>query len=110
MTLGSLERLTYRHLALFGAVVHWYARYEFLMQRIAAKAMDADCSCIVLLTKDLSFDAKRLALLRLLRHRSMPLDQIDAIIGYLKLPMRLRPLCEDVEHSEWMVGSPADAI
>jgi hypothetical protein len=104
------EPIDERTLALFGAIVHWYARYECLMQRIMAKLIGADYSAVILLTKALTFSEKREALLRLLRHRDVPLDQIDAVRGYLKLPSRVRPLCEDIEHSEWMKGAGGAGI
>jgi hypothetical protein len=110
MTTPTSGRLTERHLTLFGAIVHVYARYELLMQRIMAKAIGADGSAVILLTRTMTFTEKRYALLALLRHRSVPLDQIDAIRDYLKLPSRMRTLCDDIRHSDWTGGATADSI
>jgi hypothetical protein len=103
-------RLTERHLTLFGAIVHVYARYELLMQRIMAKAIGADGSAVILLTRTMTFTEKRGALLALLRHRRVPLDQIDVIRDYLKLPSRMRILCDDIRHSDWTAGATVDSI
>jgi hypothetical protein len=110
MNAATSTPLTERHLQLFGAIVHCYARYELLMQRIMAKAIGADGSAVILLTRTLTFLEKRLALLALLRHRRVPLDQIDAIRDYLKLPSRLRTLCDDISHSDWTAGAVVDSI
>jgi hypothetical protein len=103
-------RLSERHLTLFGAIVHCYARYELLMQRIMAQAIGADGSAVILLTRTMTFVEKRQALLALLRHRSVPLDQIDAIRDSLKLPSRMRVLCDDIRHSDWTAGVSKDSI
>jgi hypothetical protein len=67
--------LTERHLLLFGTIVHWFARYELLMQQIMAVVLQVESGCILLLTRDLDFSEKRQALFDLLRHRKIPLDQ-----------------------------------
>ena len=110
MNTATSARLTERHLTLFGAIVHSYARYELLMQRIMAKAIGADGSAVILLTRTMTFTQKRDALLALLRHRRVPLDQIDAIRDCLKLPSRMRTLCDDIRHSDWTAGASKDSI
>ncbi len=102
--------LTERHLTYFGAITHGFARHELLMQRIMAHAMGADDSSTIQLTKTMSFSQKRDALLALLRHRDVPLDQIDAIRDHLKLPSRLRALRDDICHSDWTAGVAMDSI
>jgi hypothetical protein len=71
--------LTERHLTLFGTIVQWFARYELLMQKIMATVIGLDSAAVILLTRGLTFDDKHRALLGLLRHRGIPLDQFDAI-------------------------------
>ena len=83
VTLGCL---TERHLMLFGTIVQLFARYELLMQEIMARAIRSDSAAVILLTRGLTFGDKRHALLGLLRHRSVPLDQFDAVYKYLEVP------------------------
>jgi len=71
--------LTERHFTLFGTIVHWMARHEVLIERIAAHVIGSQSSDVMLLTRDLTQGEKRLALLSLLRHRTVPYDQVDAI-------------------------------
>jgi len=110
MNTATSGSLTERHLTLFGAIVHSYARYELLMQRIMARAIGADGSAVILLTRTMTFTQKRDALLALLRHRRVPLDQVDAIRDCLKLPSRMRTLCDDIRHSDWTAGASKDSI
>jgi len=110
MNTATSGGLTERHLTLFGAIVHSYARYELLMQRIMARAIGADGSAVILLTRTMTFTQKRDALLALLRHRRVPLDQVDAIRDCLKLPSRMRTLCDDIRHSDWTAGASKDSI
>jgi len=102
--------LTERHLTQFGAIVHWFARYERLMQLIMTKASGADGASVMAMTKELGFSQKRRALLNLLRHRDAPLDQIDAIRDYLKLPARLESLRDDIAQCEWTRGAREDSV
>jgi hypothetical protein len=81
-----LDCLSERHLLLFGTIIQWYARYEFLIQEIMAATAGCDTGSIVVLTQGLDFGGKRRALLDLLRHRNIPLDQYDRINGYLVVP------------------------
>ena len=104
------DALSDQHLALFGAIVHWFARYECLMQRAMTKVGDADDASVIALTKGLDFGEKKEALLRLLHYRDAPLDQCDAVRDYLKLPSRLEPLRDDIAHSEWTRGGAEDSI
>jgi len=110
MAQATPNGLTEPCLAQFGAIVHWFARYECLMQRVMAKASDADGASVLAMTKELGFSQKRRALLKLLRHRDAPLDEIDAIRDYLKLPARLEPLRDDIAHCEWTQGANEDSV
>jgi hypothetical protein len=99
-----LDCLSERHLLLFGTIVQWFARYEFLIQEIMAAAAGCDTGSIVVLTRGLDFGGKRRALLDLLRHRNIPLDQYDRINGYLVVPYTLTPLRNNIVHSTWIAG------
>ena len=110
MTATTPNPLTVRHLEQFGAIVHWFARYEALLQHVMAKSSGADGASVLAMTKELGFDQKRRALLNLLRHGDAPLDQIDAIRDYLRVPARLEPLRDDIAHCEWIQGGREDSI
>jgi hypothetical protein len=102
--------LTERHLTLFGTIVQWFARHELLMQEIMATVIGSDSAAVMLLTRDLIFSEKQQALLRLLRHRRVPLDRFDAVRAYLKVPHALSRLCDDIEHSAWVAGPSPNSI
>jgi hypothetical protein len=95
------DGLTERHLLLFGTIIQWFARYELLMQEVMATVAESDTACIMLLTRGLDFRGKRRALLDLLRHRTIPLDQFDEIGKYLMIPHNLTPLRDDIAHTTW---------
>jgi hypothetical protein len=100
----GLGCLTERHLLLFGTIVQWFARYELVVEEIMAAAAGCDSGSIIVLTRDLDFDGKRRALLDLLRHRNIPLDQYDRINAYLTAPYTLTSLRNDIAHSAWISG------
>jgi hypothetical protein len=100
----DLNCLSERHLLAFGTIVQWFARYELLTQEIMAMSIGADSGSIVLLTSGLDFSKKRQALLALLRHRDIPVDQYDEINKFLMVPHTLFPLRNDIAHSGWVVG------
>jgi hypothetical protein len=102
--------LTERHLTLFGTIVQWFARYELLMQEIMATVIGSDSAAAMLLTRDLTFSEKHQALLRLLRHRRVPLDRFDVVRAYLKVPHALSSLCDDIVHSAWVAGPSPNSI
>lgn len=97
----STDCLNERHLQLFGAIIHWFARYERLMLEMAAHVAGSDYAAILLLTRGLDFEGKREAVLDLLRHRRVPLDQNDRIQAYLGVPQTLTRLRNDIAHSTW---------
>ncbi len=93
--------LTERHLLLFGTIIHWFAGYERLILEISATVAGSDYAAVMLLTRGLDFEGKRKALLDLLRHRAVPLDQYDRVCEYLKIPQGLTQLRNDIAHSTW---------
>jgi hypothetical protein len=110
MSNGTPDCIDDQHLLLFGRVVHCFARHEALMQEIIAAVSGADVASIKLLTRSLSFTEKREALFNLLRHRAVPLDQIDQIQGYLRVLKTFTPLRDDIAHSVWIEGKPSNLI
>ena len=110
MSVTPSDCLTERHLMLFGTIVHWFARYEVLMQRIMATVTGSRMADVMLLTKTLTPDQKRMALLDLLRHRVIPLDRFDAVYKYLTIPETFGLLLSDIEHSVWVAGTSSHSI
>ncbi len=98
--------LTEKHLALFGAIVRWFARYELLMLDLTAAVAGSDASAVMILTRNLDFNGKRLALLDLLRDRAVPLDRYDRICNFLTVPNTFLSLRNDIAHAAW-VHAPA---
>ena len=101
MTGISEDCLTENHLRLFGAIIRWFARYELLMLELTAAIAGSDASAIMILTRNLDFRDKRLALIDLLRHRAIPLDQYHRIVDYLIVPNTFLSLRNDIAHSAW---------
>ena len=110
MSFTSSDCLTERHLMLFGTIVHWFARYEVLMQRIIATVIGTHSADVMLLTKHLTLGEKRIALLDLLRHRVIPLDQFDTVYKYLTIPETFSLLVSDIKHSAWVAGRSSSSI
>ncbi len=102
--------LTERHLTLFGAIVHWLAQYEVLIQRITATVIGSHSADVMLLTKNMTLGEKRIALLGLLRHRAIPRDRFDAVYRYLVVPETFRALSSDIRHSAWVAGNSSNSI
>ena len=107
MTMGCLSE---QHLLLFGAIIQWFSRYEFLIQEVIATVVGAELAPVILLTRNLDFSGKRLALLDLLRHWTIPLDRFDRVSEYLMVPHTLTPLWADIIHSTWMPGASSSWI
>lgn len=105
-----LNCLTDRHFLLFGTIIHWFARYEFLMQAIIANVTGSDVAAIMLMTRDLDFSKKHSVVLDLLRHRSIPIDQLDRVGQYLTMPHTRTRLRNDIAHSTWILSESPHLI
>jgi hypothetical protein len=64
--------LTEQHLAVFGTILQCFARYELTIEQVIANVLQTDVSSIPILMRHHDFLAKRLALLDLLRDKSIP--------------------------------------
>lgn len=105
-----MDYLSERHLFLFGAIIQWFARYELLMQETMATIIGSDTASVKILTSDLDFIGKRQAMLDLLRHKAIPLNQFDHICAYLRVPGTFIQLRNDIAHSTWVFNQPPDSI
>ena len=110
MNIEALDPLTSQHLALFGAVVQWFARYETLMEEMTAAVAGCDLPAVILLMRSHSFTGKRQTLLDLLRHRATAMDEFDRIRGYLVIPHKLARLRDDIGHRAWRRGAAPDGV
>ena len=99
MNKTSDDCLTEKHLLLFGTIIRWFARYELLMLDLTAAVAGSDTSATMILTRNLGFRDKRLALIDLLRHLAIPLDQYHRIIDYLIVPNTFFSLRNDISFS-----------
>ncbi len=99
-----------RRLLLFGTIVQNFAAHELLIQRVMAHVLGTQVASIILLTRPLAFEEKRKALLDLLRHREIPLDQYDCVRAYLTFLLTFTRLRNDIVHSVWISAPSPDAI
>lgn len=104
------QSLSERHLFLFGSIINWFARYERLMVEAMARLTGGDLVSIALMTRRLSFEEKRRALLNILRHRGIPIDQYDRVNEYLRIPSGLVALQENIIHSTWVVHHEPNSV
>jgi len=102
MNKAILGSLTERHLMLFGTIIQLFARYELLMQEVMTTISGAAPAAIILLTRNLDFRGKRQALLDLLRHWTVPVDQYDRVGAFLLVPEEMTPLRDDIAHAAWV--------
>ena len=106
----AISNLSDDHLRLFGRIVQIYARYELLMQCLMARVAGCTPAAVMILTRGLDFSGKREAVLDLLRHSKIPLDQFDRINKLLVVPATLNQLRHDVAHCIWVKGEAPDSI
>lgn len=90
-----------KHLLLFGTIVQNFAAHELLMARVMAHALGTEVPAVLLLTRTLSIEEKRKALLDLLRHVQAPLDQYDCVNSFLSYLLPFIRLRYDIVHSSW---------
>jgi hypothetical protein len=104
------EGLNDRHLLLFGTIVQWFARYERLMVEAMGQLAGVDSTSAALMTRELSFEEKRRALLNVLRYRKVPIDQYDRVCEYLRVPHALSALRDNIVHATWAAGRQANSV
>ena len=102
--------LTERHLALFGTILQCFARYELTIEHAIAGVLQTDDPSIAILMRHLDFMGKRIALLDLLRDRSIPGDQWERIFAYLAVPSCHVGLRNQIAHSTWMASREPKSI
>jgi len=102
--------LTERHLAMFGRIIHWFARYETVIDRVIAELAGSDVACMAVLTRNHGFAAKRLALLDLMRLRELPSDRWERVHAYLAVPDGQASLRDAIAHSTWIAAPGPHSI
>lgn len=110
MTIAQDEILTQRHLAVFGAILQGFARYELTIEHAIAGLLQTDTSSIAVLMRQVSFMDKRMALLDLLRERSVPGDRWERIFAHLAVPACHVGLRNYIAHSTWTASPEPKSI
>lgn len=110
MTTAQVDGLTQRHLAVFGAILQGFARYELAIEQAIAGLLRTDASSIAILMRQVSFMDKRMALLDLLRERSIPGDKWERIFAHLAVPARHVGLRNQIAHSTWAASPEPNSI
>ena len=110
MSQTTTSAITDQHLSRFGTILQSFAQHELLMQEIMAVVSGADVTSIRLLTHGLNFTQRRDALFNLLRHRAVPIDQVDQIRNYLQILQTYHTLRNDIAHSVWVEGKPRNSV
>jgi len=104
------EILTEQHLAVFGAILQCFARYELTIEQAIAGLLQTGAKSVVILTRHLDFTGKRLAFLDLLRKLSIPGDRWERIFAHLSAPASHVELRKHVAHSTWKASPQPRSI
>jgi hypothetical protein len=102
--------LTEQHLAVFGTILQCFARYELTIEQVIANVLQTDVSSIPILMRHHDFLAKRLALLDLLRDKSIPNDRWERRFAHLAVPHCHVGLRDHIAHSTWMASPETKSI
>ena len=110
MAVAKKDAVTERHLLLFGRIIQGFAAHELLIERIMAHVMGTQAPPIILLTRALTFEEKRKAVLDLLWHAKTPLDHYDCVNSYLSFLLPFTRLRHDIIHSTWSAARTGTMI
>lgn len=110
MATAKKDAVTDRHLLLFGRIIQGFAAHELLIERILAHVMGTQVPPIILLTRALTFEEKRKAVLDLLWHAKTPLDHYDCVNSYLSFMLPFARLRHDIIHSTWSAARTGTMI
>ena len=104
-----LSPVTDNHFLAFGAIIHLFARHEFLMIGIVSALTGATIFHTAMLMAELPYRGKRdtvLALIKLLLSHT----QVEQIKGYLGQLHTWNALRNSIAHSTWVEGARPDSI
>ena len=110
MAKAQSEILTERHMAVFGAILQCFARYELTIEQAIAALLRTEPSSVAILMRHLDFMGKRLAFLDLLRKLSIPGDRWERIFAYLSVPSSHVDLRNHIAHSTWTASPRPNSI
>jgi hypothetical protein len=102
--------LTSEHFMAFGAIVQHFARHEYLMQVIISAIVDAEITPISMLTVELSYSARRNALLSVMKAKPIPKKQLEKIETFLSRLHKRSVLRNSIAHHVWKEGSRPGSI
>lgn len=94
--------LSERHLLLFARIIRSFASYERLIDEAVSTLAGCNSACLVLITREYDFRARRRMMLDLLHQLEVPLDRFDRISAHLMVPYTYSVLLHDIIHSEWV--------
>jgi hypothetical protein len=97
--------LTQDHFMAFGAIVHQFARHEYLMQCLMNTVVRVHITPLSMLTVELSYRARRETLLSLIRAKPLPKKQLERIESYLAALHKHNGLRNAIAHQLWKEGT-----
>lgn len=102
--------LTPDHFAAFGAIIHHFARHEYLMQCIVCALIEVPLVPVSILTVELGYRARRNALLSLMKARPLPKPQSRRIETFLAVLDKRNALRNAIAHQVWTKGKRPGSI
>jgi len=102
--------LTPDHFAAFGAIIHHFARHEYLMQCIVSALIEVPLVPVSILTVELGYRARRETLLSLMRAKPLPKKQLERIETFLSILDKRNGLRNAIAHNVWKSGTQAGSI
>jgi hypothetical protein len=110
MSLSSVEFLKAEHFAVFGMITYSFARLEWLIQISIAGVGQLDFSKTIVVTRSLSYSAKRDTLYALMNNLRMSSDDRAQIKKFLDEADKFSLLRNNIAHAIWCQGSRPDSI
>jgi hypothetical protein len=94
----------------FGSIVQQFARHEYLMQGIISAVIGVNVADVSMLTVELSYRARREALLSVIRAKPLPRPQLERIESFLAELHRHSGLRNAIAHNIWKEGRRPGSI
>jgi hypothetical protein len=102
--------LTPDYFAAFGAIIHHFARHEYLMQCIVSAIIDVPIVPVSILTVELGYRARRETLLSLMRSKPLPKAQLQRIETFLAILDKRNALRNAIAHQAWKQGTRPGSV
>jgi hypothetical protein len=108
--MGKPYVLTPDHFMAFGSIIQNFARHEYLMQTLMSAIIEAPVTPISMLTVELSYRARREALLSLMKAKPLPKKQIERIETFLSSLHKRNALRNAIAHNVWKEGKRSGTV